>query len=99
MRDPQTATIERFQRKRQELLAAARDVFTREGYTGTSMDAVAAEAGASKRTVYQYFADKEELFGATMLDTVDRGHEYFKPRLLALAETEDLESSIRDLAH
>jgi TetR/AcrR family transcriptional regulator, mexJK operon transcriptional repressor len=98
MPDPQTATIERFQRKRQELLAAAREVFTREGYIGTSMDAVAAEAGASKRTVYQYFADKEQLFAATVLDTVDRGYEYFKPRILALAETDDLESALRDHA-
>jgi AcrR family transcriptional regulator len=98
MPDPQIATIQRFQRKRQELLAAAREVFTREGYMGTSMDAVAAEAGSSKRTVYQYFADKKELFAATVLDTVDRGYEHFKPRILALAETDDVDSAIRDLA-
>lgn len=98
MPDPRPATIERFERKRQELLTAARDVFTREGYTGTSMDAVAAQAGASKRTVYQYFSDKEELFAATVLDTVDRGYEYFKPRILALAETDDIATAIRDHA-
>jgi TetR/AcrR family transcriptional regulator, mexJK operon transcriptional repressor len=99
MPDPQAAAIERFQRKRQEILAAARAVFTREGYMGTSMDAVAAQAGASKRTVYQYFADKEELFAATVLDTVDRGYEYFKPRILALSESDDVESALRELAH
>jgi AcrR family transcriptional regulator len=98
MPDPQTAAIERFQRKRAEILAAARAVFTREGYAGASMDAVAAEAGASKRTVYQYFADKEQLFAATVLDTVDRGYEYFKPRILALAETDDIETAIREHA-
>jgi TetR/AcrR family transcriptional regulator, mexJK operon transcriptional repressor len=98
MPDPQLATIERFQRKRQEILTAAREVFTREGYMGTSMDAVAGEAGASKRTVYQYFVDKEQLFAATVLDTVERGYEYFKPRILALAETDDAHSAIRDLA-
>src|SRR5205807_6937409 len=83
MPDPETAAIERFRRKREEILAAAREVFTREGYMGASMDAVAAHAGASKRTVYQYFEDKEQLFAATVLDTVDRGYEYFKPRILA----------------
>jgi len=99
MPDPHTAALARFQRKRDELLAAARVVFTREGYMGASMDAVAAEAGASKRTVYQYFEDKQQLFAATVLDTVDRGYEYFKPRIQALAETNDVESALHDLAH
>lgn len=98
MADPQTAAIERFQRKREEIMIAAREVFTREGYMGTSMDVVAAEAGASKRTVYQYFEDKEQLFAATVLDTVDRGYEYFKPRILALAETDDPETAIVEFA-
>ncbi|WP_433516901.1 TetR/AcrR family transcriptional regulator [Nonomuraea sp. CA-143628] len=85
-------------RKRQEILTAARAVFTAHGYVGTSMDAVAAAAGASKRTVYQYFADKEELFAGVVLDTVDRGYEYFKPAILALAETDDLATTLRDHA-
>ncbi|MFF4416594.1 TetR/AcrR family transcriptional regulator [Streptosporangium sp. NPDC001559] len=85
-------------RKRQEILTAARAVFTAHGYVGTSMDAVAAEAGASKRTVYQYFADKEKLFTGVVLDTVDRGYEYFKPAVRALAETDDLETALRDHA-
>ncbi|MFB4284265.1 TetR/AcrR family transcriptional regulator [Nonomuraea sp. MTCD27] len=85
-------------RKRQEILTAARTVFTAHGYVGTSMDAVAAAAGASKRTVYQYFADKEELFAGVVLDTVDRGYEHFKPAIRALAETDDLETALRDHA-
>ncbi len=89
---------ERFRRKQQGILAAAREVFTNEGYMGASMDAVAAQAGASKRTVYQYFSDKEELFAAAVLDTVDRGYEFFKPRILALTETDDIETAIRDHA-
>src|SRR5437016_2733375 len=92
------ANAERSKRKRADILAAAREVFTNEGYMGTSMDAVAAQAGASKRTVYQYFADKEELFAATVLDTVDRGYEFFKPRILALAETDDVRNGIREHA-
>jgi AcrR family transcriptional regulator len=96
---PESAAVRRYQRKRAELLAGARAVFTREGYQGASMDAVAAEAGASKRTVYQYFADKQELFAATVLDTVDRGYEYFEPRIRALAETDDVDGAIRQLAH
>ncbi len=89
---------ERFRRKQADILAAAREVFANEGYMGASMDAVAAQAAASKRTVYQYFSDKEELFAAAVLDTVDRGYEYFKPRILALAETDDIATAIRDHA-
>lgn len=91
-------TSERFRRKRGDILAAAREVFTSEGYMGASMDAVAAQASASKRTVYQYFSDKQELFAAAVLDTVDRGYEYFRPRILALAETNDVEAALRDHA-
>ncbi len=94
----ESAAIRRFERKRAEILAAARRVFTREGYMGASMDAVAAEAAASKRTVYQYFADKQELFAATVLDTVDRGYQYFEPRILALADADDVETAITQLA-
>ncbi|WP_410656982.1 TetR/AcrR family transcriptional regulator [Amycolatopsis sp. lyj-112] len=89
---------ERSATKRAEIVAAARKVFTTHGYLGTSMDAVAAAAGASKRTVYQYFADKEELFAAVVLETVDRGFEFFRPHILALAETDDLENALRQHA-
>lgn len=89
---------ERSATKRAEIVAAARKVFTTHGYLGASMDAVAAGAGASKRTVYQYFADKEELFATAVLETVDRGYEYFRPRILALARTDDLEAALRQHA-
>lgn len=90
----------RAQAKRHELVSAARAVFTAKGYLGTSMDAVAAQAGASKRTLYQYFTDKEQLFAAVVLETVDRGYEHFKPGNIALAEVEadQLESALCERA-
>ncbi|MEU9041843.1 MULTISPECIES: TetR/AcrR family transcriptional regulator [unclassified Kitasatospora] len=48
--------------KRRAITQAATVVFGREGYVRASMDAIAAEAGVSKRTVYNHFADKETLF-------------------------------------
>ncbi|WP_280678581.1 TetR/AcrR family transcriptional regulator [Kitasatospora sp. MAA19] len=48
--------------KRKAITRAATAVFGREGYVRASMDAIAAEAGVSKRTVYNHFADKETLF-------------------------------------
>jgi TetR/AcrR family transcriptional repressor of mexJK operon len=47
--------------KRAAILAAAGELFVRNGVERTSMDAVAAQARVSKRTVYDYFGDKESL--------------------------------------
>ncbi|MFI6156039.1 TetR/AcrR family transcriptional regulator [Kitasatospora sp. NPDC051170] len=48
--------------KRRAITEAATRVFGREGFARASMDAIAAEAAVSKRTVYNHFADKETLF-------------------------------------
>jgi TetR/AcrR family transcriptional repressor of mexJK operon len=48
--------------KRQAIIDAATALFLRNGYLGTSMDEVAAQAAVSKQTVYKNFADKEGLF-------------------------------------
>jgi len=52
--------------KRRAILDAAKDLFLRNGYDGSSMDAIAAEAGVSKLTVYSHFTDKETLFSAAI---------------------------------
>lgn len=48
--------------KRGAILAAAQKLFTRSGFEGTSMDAIAQAAGVSKLTVYSHFGDKDSLF-------------------------------------
>ena len=53
--------------KRQAILDAAKILFLSNGYASTSMDAVAAEAGVSKLTVYSHFNDKETLFSAAVM--------------------------------
>ena len=55
-------------RKRAAVLTAGRALFLGEGYERTSVDAVAARAGISKRTVYDYFGDKDGLFDAVITD-------------------------------
>lgn len=52
--------------KRQAILEAAKRLFMRNGYDGSSMDAIAAEAGVSKLTVYSHFTDKETLFACAV---------------------------------
>ncbi|RSM89783.1 TetR family transcriptional regulator [Kibdelosporangium aridum] len=43
-------------------------MFGQDGYTRASVDAIAAEAGVSKRTIYNHFADKEQLFLTVALE-------------------------------
>lgn len=50
------------ERKREAIIQAAIAEFRANGFEITSMDKIAATAGVSKRTVYNHFPSKEELF-------------------------------------
>ncbi|CAN7670198.1 TetR/AcrR family transcriptional regulator [Caballeronia sp. LjRoot34] len=50
--------------KRDQILDAATRVFLQYGYEGTSMERVATESGAARRTLYNQFQSKEALFEA-----------------------------------
>ena len=53
-------------KKRTSILDAAARAFMQDGYNNASMDQIAEMAGASKRTVYNHFPSKEELFKAVL---------------------------------
>ena len=48
--------------KKEEVINAARDLFTKYGYKKVSMDEIAKEANVTKKTIYSYFSDKEAMF-------------------------------------
>src|SRR5687767_15870180 len=54
--------------RRQEILAAARDVFARRGYHQSTIDDIVVEAGVARGTFYLYFEDKRAIFS----DLIDR---------------------------
>jgi TetR/AcrR family transcriptional repressor of mexJK operon len=84
-------------RKRRVIMQAATSLFLSQGYSGTSMDQVAALAAVSKQTVYKHFADKYQLFREIVLEvtpTVDS----FVAVLAGLQQTQDLERDLRELA-
>lgn len=56
------APIKLTDRKRQAIVEAAIAEFRTSGFESTSMDKIAATAGVSKRTVYNHFPSKDELF-------------------------------------
>jgi AcrR family transcriptional regulator len=68
MKRKRRTQAERREETREQLLAAAGRVFAKGGFHGTSLDAIADEAGFSRGAVYYNFADKEELF----LELLDR---------------------------
>jgi AcrR family transcriptional regulator len=49
---------------RQKIVAAANRLFYREGIRAVSVDAVAAEAGITKRSLYYHFKSKDDLVAA-----------------------------------
>ena len=57
--------------KRTAILDAAEAVFVSDGYELTSVDAISARAGVSKRTVYDHFGDKQTLFRSVLERTND----------------------------
>jgi TetR/AcrR family transcriptional regulator, mexJK operon transcriptional repressor len=58
--------------RRQRILDGALRVFSEAGFSGATMDDVAAAAGLSKPTLYQYFTSKDALFQAMMTHQRDR---------------------------
>ncbi|RKT22126.1 TetR family transcriptional regulator [Paraburkholderia sp. RAU2J] len=58
--------------KHTSIVEAATRLFASQRYDTVTMEAVAAEAGVSKMTVYNHFSDKEALFEAVVGDVSDR---------------------------
>ena len=82
--------------KRSAIESAALTLFLRDGFARTSVDAVAREAGVSKRTVYDYYGDKQTLF----LDVIARTQGGYEDRFRELldrtlpADAPDLEAAL-----
>ncbi|WP_327286874.1 TetR/AcrR family transcriptional regulator [Streptomyces sp. NBC_01198] len=70
---------------RDHILHTAKDVFLETGFERASMDALAARASTSKRTLYAHFESKDKLF----LAVVDLVRELYLDRLRTPAEYAD----------
>ena len=88
----------RITRSRALIMEAATRVFLQRGYAGTSVDDIAAEAGVSKRTVYNVFDDKEQLFRAILDQAITTAERYSLAFGETAAEADDVESALTTLA-
>ena len=59
-------------RRREQILAAAGELFSRSGYQGVTVDAIAERAGVSKGNVYWYFGSKQEILKSLVDDFYQR---------------------------
>lgn len=75
--------------KRKSILEAAAEVFCRQGFTGASIDEIAAEACVSRQTVYNHYREKENLFTAVVEDVMDRANAMLFTTLSTFPEKPD----------
>ncbi len=59
-------------RQRQEMLAAALDLFSQKGYHNVSMQEIAEKAEFAIGTLYKFFQNKEDLYKALVLDLCEK---------------------------
>lgn len=58
--------------KRERILEEAVSLFYAHGFTGTTLDDIAAELGVTKPFIYTHFKSKNELLAAVCLPTIER---------------------------
>lgn len=72
------------------ILDAAAELFTKNGYGETSIEAIATHAGIGKLTLYRRFADKDALFQAVAIRMADQAR-------AALAKVGESEGSLSEI--
>jgi AcrR family transcriptional regulator len=76
---------------RTELTNVAMDLFTRQGYEGTTVDEIALAAGISRRSLFRYFASKE----AIIFDNLEDVGEQLVVALAERPREEDVWTALR----
>ncbi len=70
--------------RRAQILAAAAELFSRGGYQGVTVDAIARQAGISKGNLYWHFRSKREIFQLLLEEAMGR----FDPVLGEIADSD-----------
>jgi AcrR family transcriptional regulator len=81
--------------RRRDILDAARAQMAAGGYLALNMREIAAGAGVSPGTLYQYFSTKEEIFATLYAEAITAHNQRIAP---LCADADDLEQFLVDLA-
>ena len=95
-RGPGRPTREVIEKRNAELLDRALDLFLDHGFDATTIDAICADVGMSRRTIYTRYGDKETLFRAALQRAIDQ---WIVPvEELRAEESDDLEATLVAIA-
>ncbi len=75
---------------REAIVAAAERLFLERGFGAVSMDELAEAAGVARRTLYNQFANKEEIFREMLLNVSRQLEDTFPPGIETQGEVEDV---------
>jgi AcrR family transcriptional regulator len=89
-------TREQAEARHEELLDRALDHFLDKGFELATIEAIAADVGMTKRTVYSRYADKASLFRAAVHRAIERYR--IEPEQIRATETTDLEQTLVNIA-
>lgn len=82
--------------RRAQLLETARSVFGENGFSATSMNDIAKEAGVTKPVLYQHFASKHDLFNELLAETAEQLETHLRDEISAGATgREKVERGVR----
>ena len=82
------------EKKRREIIEAARVCFLRSGFQGASISEICAEARISPGHLYHYFASKEAIIGAQIEQALEDAAARFAPMMASTNPVEALVSEI-----
>ena len=89
-------TREQAEARHEELLEVALDQFLDKGYENATIEAIAAQVGMTKRTVYALYSDKPALFRAAVHRAIERYS--ISDERIAATDCGDLEQTLRNIA-
>src|SRR3546814_17022758 len=89
-------TREQARLRHEQLLDEALEQFLDKGFVMTTIDAIAAAVGMTKRTVYTRYPDKNALFGAAVQRAIERW--IIPAEVLAALDPDDLEGTLTAVA-
>jgi AcrR family transcriptional regulator len=75
---------------REAIVAAAERLFLERGFGAVSMDELAEAAGVARRTLYNQFANKEEIFREMLLNVSHQLEDTFPPGIETQGEVDDV---------
>jgi TetR/AcrR family transcriptional regulator, fatty acid metabolism regulator protein len=73
--------------RRAQIVAAAIDTIAEVGFARTSFARIASRLGISRGLISYHFAGKDDLINQVVLEILEQGNSYMRPRILAQAST------------